>query len=86
MISFMRPGRSPFADAKVLLISILPNFFESFFEENFELFQIRFIINYLQRNFFLNFSPPAYKDSQLSPQNRTTRLGASKNVVAMKAL
>ena len=75
MISFMRPGRSPFADAKVLLISILPNFFESFFEENFELSQMHFIINYLQQNFFLNFFPPAYKDSQLSPKNRQLASG-----------
>ena len=68
MISFMRPGCFPFADAKVLLFSLLPNYFQSFFQENFKLFSISLIIKYLHnKKIYLHydvfyFSPPIYRN------------------------
>ena len=50
----LRPGRFPFADAKVLLFSLLPNYFQSFFQENFKEFLKHLIFNNLYSK---NFSP-----------------------------
>ena len=64
----LRPGRFPFADAKVLLFSLLPNYFQSFFQENFKYFLIWLIFKELHGEKFSRFFEHFRQHSPISPQ------------------